>query len=209
VESALRTMNIQPMRDMMRWFDETLTRILQHQKQRGQSIQFTCSKGCFACCDEPLKVLEGEVDLILADMTPEEKEAIKPRVQAWVNAATASKLQPTTEMGKHDLTVNGKVINAFQYRALKLTCPLLKDGVCSVYANRPLGCRMHLAVGPRIKCEDLAQRPEQRFMTSPELDEAVIKNLISAHVLAGYTEIGVSHLGYFLACKLGLLKESE
>jgi Fe-S-cluster containining protein len=196
--------NIQPMRNMMKWFDDTLARIVEHQKQHGQPIQFTCHKGCFACCDEPLKVLEGEVDLILADMTAEEKEALKPRVLAWVNAAQANRLEITTEIGKRDLAANGKTINAFGYRALKLTCPLLKDGVCTVYANRPLGCRMHLAVGPRLNCDDVSRRPEQTFMTCPELDDAVMKNVMRAHVDAGYREVGVTHLGYFLAAKLGV-----
>lgn len=203
------SINIQPMRDLMKWFDRSLEKIKEIQSQKGQPVQFTCTKGCFACCDEPLKVLEGEVDLILADMTTEEKEALKPRVLAWMDIAKANRLRSDVQQGKPDINANGKVINAFGYRALKLTCPLLKDGVCTVYENRPLGCRLHLAVGPRIKCEDLTQRPEQKFMTCPELDSAVLNNMLRAHALAGYKMVGVTHLGYFLAAKLGLVTTSE
>jgi Fe-S-cluster containining protein len=199
------SVNVQPLREVSQWFDESLAKIVEMQKQKGEPINITCGKGCFSCCDEPLKVLEGEVDLILADMTDEEKEALKVRVTAWLyRAVQVHRLSSVTTNDM--ITANGQKINAFQYRAMKLTCPLLKDGLCSVYANRPLSCRMHLAVGPRVNCEDLALRPTQKFVTIKELDEATTHNLIHAHVKAGYEQIGVSHLGYFLAMKLGLAR---
>lgn len=199
-------MNVQPMRETMQWFDSTLAGIIEGQARKGEPINITCGKGCFACCDEPLKVLEAEVDLILADLTADEKEALKVRVAAWLyQAVKVHKLSSTT--ANDMITANGQKINAFQYRAMKLTCPLLKDGLCSVYANRPLSCRMHMAIGPRVNCEDLALRPSQTFITIKELDEATTHNLINAHVEAGYERIGVSHLGFFLAMKLGLATE--
>jgi Fe-S-cluster containining protein len=199
-------MNVQPIRETMQWFDSALAAIREGQARKGEPINITCGKGCFACCDEPLKVLEGEVDLILADMTVEEKEALKLRVQAWLYQAV--KVHKLSSVTTNDVIMaDGKKINAFQYRAMKLTCPLLKDGLCSVYANRPHSCRMHLAVGPRVNCEDLTLRPSQTFVTIQELDEATTHNLIHAHVKAGYERIGVSHLGFFLAMKLGLVVE--
>lgn len=197
--------NVQPIRDAMKWFDAALNKIRAYQAGKGDPLKITCAKGCFACCDEPLKVLEGEVDLILADLSPVEKENLKVAVLAWLNAAKAHKLEGMVAFNSDDLKADGKKINAFQYRAFKLTCPLLQDGVCSVYENRPTACRMHMACGPRIMCEDLAQRPNQKFLTIMELDAATASNLIRAHALAGYTEVGVAHLGHFLAVKLGLL----
>jgi Fe-S-cluster containining protein len=155
-------MNVQPIRETMQWFDSALAAIREGQARKGEPINITCGKGCFACCDEPLKVLEGEVDLILADMTVEEKEALKLRVQAWLYQAV--KVHKLSSVTTNDVIMaDGKKINAFQYRAMKLTCPLLKDGLCSVYANRPHSCRMHLAVGPsELRRPDLAPEPDVR-----------------------------------------------
>ncbi len=203
------SISVQPMRDAMAWYDTTLAAIFDSQVRKGQPVPVTCTRGCSACCDEPLKVLEGEVDSILAGMTAEEKEDLKPRVLAWVNAAKAAKLNSVVEFSDRDLIVDGKRVNAYAYRALKLTCPLLKDGSCTAYANRPMGCRAFIACGPRSMCEDLAQRPHQKFVQIPELDDALTIKVLQAHDKAGYRTVAVSHLGYFLAVKLGLATEKD
>jgi hypothetical protein len=58
---------------------------------------------------------------------------------------------------------------AFVYRAAMLWCPLLKDGLCTVYDRRPIECRLFFAQGDPNKCADDRLRPKQKFMESPEL----------------------------------------
>jgi Fe-S-cluster containining protein len=143
-------------------------------KQRG--IAVTCSKGCSACCSEPIYTFDKEARLVANAIPKEEMEGVKDRLRNWILRAEAAKMLDVPEP------------HVFAYRQVGLPCPLLKDGLCLVYKDRPLGCRSHCAVGDPALCKDDTTRLQQKFVMSPELVQDVF-----APPLTG------DHLGVFLA----------
>ena len=156
--------------------------------------EIACAAGCFWCCKEPVSAEEAEVRHALSTFFPEQIEALRPKAQQWLDTATASGLLAVKEP------------NVTAYRAANLWCPLLDAaGRCSVYAHRPLACRMHLARHTNAGCRDDALRKSQIFLTSPQL--------LELSVLAALDETGgvfiTDHFGAWLArIVLGVAVES-
>lgn len=150
-----------------RLFDEKLLRTRQTYAAAGRPVVFSCTKGCFACCVEPVYTSKNEAEHVISSIPPEELEGVKRRTQEWVDKAVASGiLQEATP-------------NVYRYRPLKLWCPLLKDGQCLVYKNRPLGCRGHNALGPQEWCGDDKLRKKQRFANMPHIVNEAFMVIVS------------------------------
>ena len=114
-----------------------------------------CREGCFACCDEPVYVTREEARLLVDAVRaqgPEAVEALRAKVKAWMR-----KFMLTDEW-------DADMPPVVQYRSLRLTCPLLIDGRCSVYDHRPMGCRLHIMQGSSKPCEDLTQRSRAKYV---------------------------------------------
>lgn len=112
-------------------------------------FQPTCSKGCHACCYEAVYSTHAEVEHILEILTYPEKVELKKRLTEWI--------VKTEEIRKQDMP------RAWDYLALHIPCPLLKDGLCSVYSRRPMSCREFLAIGPPADCEIAGRRRQKYF----------------------------------------------
>jgi len=143
-------------------------------KKTGAVI--TCKAGCFACCSEPLYVFDYEARHLLKHVPPAEMPGVVERTKAW-----SEKAQSCGILAKHTPHVQ-------EYRYQKLVCPLLKDGLCLVYKQRPFGCRSHSAIGDPKLCHDDQARMEQKFVYS--------HLLLSKHIRDG--AVG-DHLGVFLS----------
>jgi Fe-S-cluster containining protein len=179
-----------PIEAVMRFHDSSVKQIRERYFRESRPIRLTCSKGCAACCEELLHVSELETRLIVESLTDEQREDVRKRVLHWLE-----------QMGDR---LDDREPDGLEYRSWRIPCPLLKNGVCSVYEKRPLKCRSTMTDGPRRACEDLALRPTQRFIDIPELKSAVADRLLQAHLAAGYKEFKFGHLGMMLADHLGL-----
>lgn len=110
-----------------------------------------CKAGCSGCCASQTAIF---------DVSPAEWEAIEQALSTWPT-------ERRDALKKRFFENHGTQIKA--YRALSLVrffeplsewyfsrhpyrCPLLEDGKCSVYAVRPLACRMygHFAIRARF-----------------------------------------------------------
>lgn len=114
-----------------------------------------CKAGCFACCYEPVYASSPEAELIadlIRGMPPKDQRRVRQGVQEWVEKFKATEL-----IKEHQPP-------AIPYRQLRLACPLLKDGMCSVYEDRPFGCRTHYARKDPKGCEDDALRATQQYL---------------------------------------------
>ena len=121
-------------------------------RQVGESLSeqgtpVACVKGCSACCRYlvPLSVPEvfrmtGE----MLDMTAEDGSAI---LSSSIEAAKRI-IDSRREAGVADLLED---LNGW-YSGLELDCPLLRDGLCAAYENRPLACREHIVTGSADLC---------------------------------------------------------
>lgn len=141
----------------------------------------TCGKGCFACCREPVYADSEEVREIVEGLTAQQKEEVRRKLLVWMRKFHANHLHKEKE------------VSTYRYRPLMLWCPLLsEDGTCSVYKQRPDGCRMHLAKTPRIHCEDDDKRREAKFIMIPQLIEYSMRQQIA--LLPAGSAITYDHL---------------
>jgi len=142
-----------------------------------------CGRGCFACCYEPVHATRQEAELLadaLAAGPAEERARVGEAVREWVRRFDAAGLRKMKHM------------NVFGYRAAKLACPFLKGGECMAYADRPVACRGHVAVGEREQCEDDAKRGDQRFLLSDTM------TAVPFAMIAEREDLEIEHLGLWL-----------
>lgn len=92
----------------------------------GSAFETDCKQGCAHCCHQPATVFPFEAIQIAqrlrSSRTPEELNALKRAMESRVRG-----------LGVRSVKAN---INN------KTACPLLEQGSCSVYTDRPLTCRM-------------------------------------------------------------------
>ena len=120
-----------------------------------EGIVSTCSRGCAACCFEPVYASKLEARLALRYLPDAERPGVVERTRAWLTQAKASHMLEIAEP------------HVMDYLDAELACPFLQYNRCLVYANRPLGCRSHCAIGPAILCAN--NRLKQRYARSPKL----------------------------------------
>lgn len=114
-----------------------------------------CREGCFACCDEPVYVTREEAKLIVDAVRAQGPEAFAlftSKVIAWMRRFMFS------DFWDDDMPAT------VPYRSMRLTCPALVDGRCSVYAHRPMACRLHIMQGSSKSCEDLTRRGSAKYV---------------------------------------------
>lgn len=156
-----------------------------------------CAKGCFHCCKEPVMALRDEARNLLTTLSPVALAEVKERTAAWWDKYFASKMnrQPCQD----DWKGPG---NLLAYRAQNLWCPLLKDGLCTVYDQRPVGCRMHNAVGSPTMCADDVRRASQKFMQTDQDGAAMFAALGEMCENAPQALFEFDNLGVWLAHEL-------
>lgn len=147
---------------------------------KEMGCQTTCTKGCHACCAEPLLVNRQEAKLMFKAIPPAKWGGVRDRASVWIERAEASGI------------LNLQTPRADHYLRAGLMCPLLENGLCLVYEQRPLGCRSHYAIGDPALCHDPAKRLTQKYVTSHELNQQTGLILCAASPDA-------DHLGAYLA----------
>lgn len=126
-----------------------------HLEMAKQKIVSTCSKGCSACCSEPVYASKGEARLALSKLPEVSLPSVKDKTRSWLATAQASGILANPEP------------HVMDYLAVGLPCPLLEANLCLVYKYRPFGCRSHCAIRPAEFCS--SARLQQQYARSPEL----------------------------------------
>lgn len=166
-------------RAVLDWRDDQVTQeILRTATNGGPLHAPQCRKGCFWCCKEPLLVTDAETDLAVASIPEAERPGVVKRLRAWLKIARQTILQ------------DKKPRKVVPYRELNLWCPMLNDGACLIYDNRPLGCRAHVAILSPELCESDELRPRQKFQSTPGIDTQAVLQLNADHA---------DHFGVMLA----------
>jgi hypothetical protein len=105
--------------------EEGLLAAICHQTERAIGQKVGCRRGCVACCDYSVSVLGFEADRIAARVLTLPEDQRKQIVARTVEAV---------ERGMDKL-------ETLERLAKRFPCPLLIDGLCSVYEDRPIACR--------------------------------------------------------------------
>ena len=156
-------MNLDSVRRGHLKLDEAIKKVLaSEEKKYGKPLKLPCRRGCSACCYEPVYADKTEAAVALeamAKMPVEKQDEIKARVKDALENFKASGM------------VAVEMPFVIDYLKLRIACPFLdlKNGDCTIYENRPLGCRAHIALRPKDFCEDFEKRLKQKYMTVPEL----------------------------------------
>ncbi len=110
------------LRGALGYFDELQTQIV-----AASGAKLVCRAGCSLCCGLRVDVFAHEVFLlahhIRAHFSPAEMAALLARLAPHADRVRA--------------------LTPFEHATQNITCPLLKDGCCTVYEARPHSCRRH------------------------------------------------------------------
>jgi len=135
--------------------DEALACWTKRAQERGENIAcINCRKP--ACCKQRVLAYDKEVMNIaeaVTELEPSTRRRVINQVQKWFldfsRLSKEEQLDPETPWNKD------------------MYCPLLVDGKCSVYEDRPLACRGHYALEENEdKCNDPDVQSVKMFDTS-------------------------------------------
>ncbi len=108
-------------------------------------VELSCRPGCSACCSLPVNATYPEavfaVAYIRERFSPDEIRTLVERADEWI-AWSGNELSGYA---------NGADL-ASVYSLYGPGCPLLKDGLCSIYPVRPMGCRVHCSTSDPALC---------------------------------------------------------
>jgi len=154
-------------------------------EREGKSI--SCSAGCDACCFQlvPIAPVEAlHLEQVIEAMPEPRQAAIRKRFAEAVEQLQEEGMLERLEaaMLANNLDSAERQQMSDDYIGMKLPCPFLEEGSCSIYADRPLICREYLVTSPAINCErptpetidqlPLAAKPTQaltaHFLEQPE-----------------------------------------
>jgi len=138
---------------------EVTETFLDELRRSGHSLP--CRKGCTACCYYlvPLSVPEALVLVEQTSVMPQPQRA--SLIEACMSSAGRILEKGPDLFGSGYFTPSQSpddtaVAVADWYAGLELDCPFLSDGLCTIYAERPLACREHFATGSPCRYADLA-----------------------------------------------------
>lgn len=152
---------------------------------RGQKV--SCKPGCDACCYQLIPVSVPEMialEAAIAKLPGPRQAAIKKRfAAALARLEAAGLILPKGDQARTGLvsTASSDATSQWNevseaYFNLDLACPLLENGRCSVYDDRPFVCREFMVVSAPEHCEklDASVKPVPRpvYMTRALADVA-------------------------------------
>jgi Fe-S-cluster containining protein len=116
-----------------------------------------CCKGCSACCSRyfvPLSVPEAfRMSEELLALTIERGEHL---LQSYLDAARRILDNKPDDLDPYSsATADRRQTSHISrwYAGLRLACPFLSDGVCTIYDTRPIACREHIVTGSALLCK--------------------------------------------------------
>ena len=144
------------------------------QTQQG-NVPIHCKKGCSYCCSNAVMILPQEAMYIVEKLKEEgrceELEMFRKKAQA-----------------KNETTKDKK---ADEFLFLKIPCPFLVEGSCSVYENRPMACRLFLSQSV-ASCKTEYENPRDISVFPQLFDLPLIAGRALNHGVCTYlSEIGL------------------
>ncbi len=124
-------------------------------KLRKEQKFVPCCKGCSACCSYlvPLSVPEAfSMREEVLDMPADQSKAV---LRLCLDASRKILDDMPESFDVHSTTNSPNQVRQLSswYAGLKLPCPFLSGGLCTIYEQRPTACREHFVTGSGLPCE--------------------------------------------------------
>jgi len=201
VETGLA--NIVP---LARFFSDKITqKVLEKMNRQARSVP--CRPGCATCCNYlvPLSVPEAFGFLQEVLEMPTSHQKLVQRLCLLKARQILRKTPPEKGVVQtRNLTLENSAIGSPYgldyeslsrwYNGLKLSCPFLGDGICTIYKNRPLACREHYVTGSRCgygeseKLELPVRMPEVLGLLASELEGRSVEAVMLPLALLWYEQ---------------------
>jgi Fe-S-cluster containining protein len=125
-----------------------------------KGVGISCRKNCSACCSYLTPLSVPEVFSMSEEVFAMPANQSKAILQSCLDAAKKI-LDNIPESFDVHLTANSpnqvRQLSIW-YAGLKLPCPFLSGGLCTIYEQRPITCREHIATGSPSLCEAESNR---------------------------------------------------
>jgi Fe-S-cluster containining protein len=130
-----------------------VTRANRQEEKAGRRI--SCTSGCGACCCQMVPLSAPEA-FYLADLIDsfnfEYKTIVLDRFETIVNELERQSM--IDQLLDPEYLDDPVLAIAKQYFHLRMPCPFLVDGSCSIYEHRPVACREYNVTSPAVWCSD-------------------------------------------------------
>ena len=130
--------------------------ILFLERHRGNGQSIPCCKGCSACCSYLIPMSVPEVFRLREELLAMPTDYSSRILRSCLDTAEIILKKGAGRLNINELTKNGlsqKEQLSNWYAGLKIPCPFLSDGLCSLYEQRPLACREHIVTGSSFFCQ--------------------------------------------------------
>lgn len=116
-----------------------------------------CRKGCSACCSYLIPLSVPEVFRLRQEVLAMPTDCGRAILRSCLGTAKQILDNMPKNFETNDPTkTNGQIQTrrlSRWYSGLKLFCPFLSDGLCTIYEQRPIACREHMVTGSALLCE--------------------------------------------------------
>lgn len=127
------------------------------EKLRRDGKTVPCCKGCSACCSFLIPLSVPEVFRLRQEVLAMPASRGGAVLQSCLSAAKRILDNKTSDFNAEELIqINGPTqISRLGkwYTSLKLSCPFLSDGLCTIYLQRPTACREYIVTGSAQLCK--------------------------------------------------------
>ncbi len=132
--------------------DAVVNAVVKTNEEQGQKI--SCTKGCGACCRQPVPITETEarhIRTVVENLPEPRRTAVRKRfAEARQRLEKAGLLEQL--LHPEEIPIDKKQTFAMQYFFQGIPCPFLEDESCSIYADRPIVCREYLVTSAVEHC---------------------------------------------------------
>jgi Fe-S-cluster containining protein len=140
--------------------DMIVEKVIQHRQKTDSPT--ACKIGCSHCCHYMIPLSPAEAFRLGEEIQQMPRERKRKTIRSMLIAARRVlkyRIPKLTAEGHSEKlqTLNLKIISEW-YNSFQLPCPFLTDNACSIYANRPIACREHLAAGNPAGCKTTSKK---------------------------------------------------
>lgn len=148
--------------------DVIMDAVLDRARRQGKKI--SCQKKCAACCDYlvPLAIPEAIHLYGAIEALPAERSRAM-----WHDSLSVAKRLLHNDPGQVPNGDSSLESLGEWYSDKQVSCPFLKDDICTIYDVRPLACREYLVTSPARSCRTDSQASVEKLELPCSILESV------------------------------------